>query len=382
MTLKTQQAHPHHQPNDEALPPEPTINEFRYKSEIGKGSSLKITHRQKILKALLGDKNGDFPAWQIGLQINECSKHSPCKHPLCPFCRYKHQLKSAKEMNKLFASASRSDLHFVTVLFDVTYDIDTITKDYIDGIKRQWINLIGRRARKDERYKGITWWGSFEVDVKSPKHVSEGRPLNTMTALGMNDWSDKPCFLPHLHLVVNLNGVTKDEFKEDLKSLWDKSYQVRVQKFHGEKTTEENLTNLAMYMTKFRVQYSENLDTGSDPEEVGIEDEDKEYKRTQYKDLYEPVLIRAFSLFLSQAGKFNRITFKTQAGKKKVSTPVEPTTSSTTEVESDDIGCGFHRDIVQGIKMRMEENQENSLPSVGSLVVRNGLVPKETTPFI
>lgn len=275
-------------------------------------SHEQLLHR-RIINALMANRSGDFSAWHLGLKIGTCTSKKPCNHPLCAYCRQKQQQKASEDVKHLFKDAKGDDLLFVTILFPITYDLDDISRSTVNAYKRQWRNLMNDHAKKDKRYAGITWWGAFEVDVKRPSCANNDRTQRILHELGMDFGKSDLCYLPHLHLITNINGISKEEFRQTLERLWSGFYQVRVQRLHQGKSQEENLSTLASYVTKYRVQYSVNLDTGRDDGKADT----GEYKRTQYKDLYEPDLIRQMAHFFAAAGKFDGLTYKTQMGKRK-----------------------------------------------------------------
>lgn len=286
------------------------VSPLRYREEIGNQPTEKLRHRVRIIRALCGDKS-DMEAWRTGLRINDCSKEYPCFSPFCPRCRHKFQTRCVGQIHEMMAEIPKSELAFLTILFPVTYDPQTLTTDMLDGWKRAWRQLVSREAKKDERWGGVRWFGSFEIDVKRPEDARRSDMAEkTLVGLGMDQSRTDAAFLPHLHMVVTLNGIDREAFRDTVAGKWPGHYQVRLQSLHSDKTKDENLANLACYISKYRLQYSENIDTGCDDGDVV----GSESRRTSYRELYEEDIIRSCISLIGRLNGWSGMSFKSRYG--------------------------------------------------------------------
>ena len=165
-----------------------------------------LRQRKTIIERLCEDPIGDWDAAKIGLDMLECSKTDPCGSPFCPYCRHKAQEKRSKTALTKFAATAKSDMTFLTILHPVTYDPFYDAQAHIDYLRDSVRNALNFRGLSQVRMLG-----AFEIDVKRRQEAANDRSKKVLTALEMDITSQKPAYLVHLHSLVDLGGIPREE---------------------------------------------------------------------------------------------------------------------------------------------------------------------------
>lgn len=237
-----------------------------------------LRQRRTIIELLCEEPVGDPDSAEIGLAILECSKTVPCGSPFCPFCRHKEQNKrSAKALAK-FASTQKEEMAFLTILHPVTYDPMRDARTHMDCLRNGVRNALNYRG-----YNQVRMLGAFEIDVKRKEDAATQRSNQVLTALDMDTTSRRFAYLIHLHSLVDLAGVPKAQVRRAFTGSFDKPYQVRLSRLRDDMSKADSIEQIARYMFKFRVQFSDNLFG----KETGL--------RARYKDLYPGPLMREYA---------------------------------------------------------------------------------------
>jgi hypothetical protein len=212
-----------------------------------------LNHRQRTIVGLLSDIN-DFPACELGTHLFRCQYNDPCRSVLCPHCRQTAQNAMSRRLLQCFDTTPRSDLRFLTLLCDLSYDPRRELPAKREKLKRKLDTTLRGLPAKPRVY------GAYEIDVKHPTYARSDRSREVLGELGMSFVGQKQnSYLLHLHAVVDLNGVNNDTLKKRLKDRFPGRWRVRCTNLWSSRTVQENLYVLGQYMTKTRLQYSDNL---------------------------------------------------------------------------------------------------------------------------
>ena len=236
-----------------------------------------LKQRRTIIERLCEDAVGDPDAADIGLDMLKCSKTFPCGSPFCPFCRHIQQEKRAKKALNKFAATAKDEMTFLTILHPVTYDPMHDAPTHIRYLRDSVRNALNHRG-----YNQVRMLGAFEIDVKRSQDAKTPRSNQVLRALDMNTTSRQPAYLVHLHSLVDLGGIPKDQVRRAFTGTFNKPYQVRLSRLRYDMDKDESIDRIARYMFKFRAQFSDNLYG----KEVGL--------RAKYKELYPAPLMREY----------------------------------------------------------------------------------------
>jgi hypothetical protein len=200
-----------------------------------------------------------------------------CGIPVCPRCFMTRRKKeTARATQKTFADIQNEGLVFLTLLAPVRVDISKVEEIQRD-IRNKLRNIIDYRRRHDARWNGVQLTGWWEMDrITASDFDAQGR--NKQIALKQLEWplfvarADITIWCPHLHAIVALGDVTREEFAEALRGKgFDKPYQVDLQPFHTYRPVGENIQSVVRYSLKFRIEHdvpaTDGLSYDSDAEE-------------------------------------------------------------------------------------------------------------------
>jgi hypothetical protein len=164
----------------------------------------------------------------------------------------------SRRLLQSFDTTPRSDLRFLTLLCDLSYDPRRELPAERKKLKRKLDTTLSGLPAKPRVY------GAYEIDVKHPTYARSDRSREVLGELGMSFIGQKQnSYLLHLHAVVDLNGVRETDLKRRLKDHFPGRWRVRCTNLWSSRTVQENLYVLGQYMTKTRLQYSDNLYGGS-----------------------------------------------------------------------------------------------------------------------
>lgn len=216
-------------------------------------TSTDRTNRRKLIEALITDGASD-KLISIGYQLLICSRTNRCGSPLCNFCRTHLQDLYQKRVLQYFKDTHRDDLIWLTVLDDLIYDPGIAVPARIKQLRISMRALFKRQFQKQVRA-----FGAFEIDVKRPDQVSnENGATDLLKKYGLRD-EPEVAFMPHLHAIIALDGISPDDFAENLRTQFQKPSQVSISSLRTYKTKEDNLATLARYSFKFRYQFADNI---------------------------------------------------------------------------------------------------------------------------
>lgn len=236
-----------------------------------------------MIKALTDENNATSDQIQLGYEIFMCSMDHPCGSPLCNYCRLRHQKRYTKRVLETFNATPEKNIYFLTVLDDITYspEIDApLRKDYLK-------QKIKTTLKSDPATEHIRMMGMFELDLKSASTYinkpKQEKLLKDHYSLFKNSHVG---WMPHFHALIDIGDTHLDVVKDILRDVFDKPYQIDARPMYTDPTKEENLTDLAHYMLKFKIRYAENIMC----------------EKAQYKRRFGPGIMRRYASVLNAMG--------------------------------------------------------------------------------
>ncbi|TNE62679.1 MAG: hypothetical protein EP335_11865 [Alphaproteobacteria bacterium] len=212
------------------------------------------TNRRKLIEALVAPSSSDALKG-LGYKILQCGPSNQCHSPLCNYCRTKMQNKYEERALKYFGTSDHGDLHFLTILDDVTYTPLEVMRDCQERLNSRLRN----RLRCSLYKKAISVFGAFEIDIKKPLLETQCQEqAELLSQYGMSEISG-PAFMPHMHLIVDLKGMDSNAFRAHLRERFSKPKQITLSPFRQKNTIAENLRTTARYCFKFRYQFADNI---------------------------------------------------------------------------------------------------------------------------
>jgi hypothetical protein len=187
---------------------------------------------------------------QLGLAIANCWPNRRCRSPMCAYCRYRRWLYDRRRLEQMVCSSADEDIVFCTVIIGVSaLEIDQL-REQIDGFKKLFRQTIRKDTGRDKRWLGLAWRGRIEFDYFLPGATDLGLyKLRTLSELGFVP--DGSAFLvPHLHVVIRLNGLTRKQVRRRLRRQFPGFKRVLVGHFRKNKSRSENIDHLSRYMLK------------------------------------------------------------------------------------------------------------------------------------
>jgi hypothetical protein len=207
-------------------------------------------------------KRGHLRALNILDQVIRCTAANRCHQILCPECRSSAQRNAADKALKAFTSSPKEELRFMTLLMRVEADATMIApamRHFRQTLSRSLHNNIITLG------KGFKMLGAFEVDVKNLGTQYDASPDSRalIEHLGFRAKPYRQQYLLHYHAIV---GGLNEKCEERLTLLLSQAIgarlvanQLRYQRLYEHLPQDENLTNLAHYMFKARLQFSDNV---------------------------------------------------------------------------------------------------------------------------
>jgi hypothetical protein len=211
------------------------------------------TNRRKLIEALF-DIDATDKQRSIGNTLLKCSKEFRCGSPLCNSCRTSFQDAFEERVFRYFGATNQSNLFSLTLLDNLTYDP---INDAHEQIRKLRISVRGCLQRHFQ--KSVRAFGAFEIDVKRPDLNEENsQAVDLLRRYGFQKDAGR-AYMPHLHAIIELDGISAREFRAKLRSVYTKPSQITVAALRSGNTKEENLTKLARYPIKFRYQFADNI---------------------------------------------------------------------------------------------------------------------------
>ncbi|TXM61569.1 hypothetical protein [Methylobacterium sp. WL120] len=183
-----------------------------------------------------------------------------CRVPLCPRCFMNSRGKQTGiAIKRTFAGAANENMAFLTLLVPPTTDL-SVVDPCMGKTENRLRNLIRNRRKTDPRWDTVQytgWWEMERHDWQDFHGFGRNKKL-AMEGLGWPQFAnhnDDTVWQPHLHAIVCLGSVSRDEFAEALRAKGHGSpYQVDLQGFDQRKDVDKNISDLVRYSMKFRIE--------------------------------------------------------------------------------------------------------------------------------
>ena len=183
-----------------------------------------------------------------------------CGVPLCPRCFMRRRGKeTGRALKQAFAYVSNEQLAFLTLLLPPTLQLSSVDAS-IGATKRRVRNMIAYRRREDPRWNAVQltgWWEMDRDDFGDLPRFGRNKRI-AMDALGWPLFAtrhDTTVWRPHLHGIVALGEVSREEFGDALRAKGHGApYQVDLQPFDAHRTVVKNIKSVIRYALKFRIE--------------------------------------------------------------------------------------------------------------------------------
>jgi hypothetical protein len=183
-----------------------------------------------------------------------------CGVPLCPRCFMRRRGRETGQLlKKRCVGIPNEQLAFLTLLLPVQTDLDKVEGSQLKA-RNSLRNIIAYQRIRDARWNDVQLTGWWEMErITASDFDKQGR--NTRIALSALDFpilvarADVTIWRPHLHAIVALGNVTREEFAEALRTKgYNKPYQVDIRLFHTNRPTHANIKSVVRYSLKFRIE--------------------------------------------------------------------------------------------------------------------------------
>lgn len=230
-----------------------------------------------------------------------------CGVPLCPRCFMRRRAKETGRARKeAFAGVPNEQLAFLTLLLPPTADLGTVDES-IAMTKRRIRNMIAHRRRQDPRWNAVQltgWWEMDRNDLGDLTNFGRNKRI-AMDAMGwpLVGFARTTVWCPHLHGIVGLGDVSRDEFAEALRAGGhDAPYQVDLKEFDANRSVSVNIKQVIRYALKFRIEMDYKWIRDYAFEDRQSDDEERSW--WSYRDIQSYV-----GWLMSRRGGFERIRF-------------------------------------------------------------------------
>ncbi len=215
-------------------------------------NNIKDIHRQvhrRLMQALPSDS-------ELRTKLDLCGTDSlgysyTCRQPACFHCRRRYVAQQTRAALHRFAGCRRSDLSFLTVVFDPAYDVADI-EDVVARARPTIRNIFAKHRRGSRRWRKAQLLGWIEVDAL----CGEDRPglgserAGLLDDMGVQLRSERPTYLPTLHAVVSHEGLDWQQVRDAFSEKWGAARQVDVRPFYGHQPVEKSLGCVIRYAMK------------------------------------------------------------------------------------------------------------------------------------
>lgn len=183
-----------------------------------------------------------------------------CGVPLCPRCFMRRRGKeTGRALKQAFAGVPNEQLAFLTLLLPPTLQLSSVDAS-IAATKRRIRNMVAYRRAQDPRWNAVQLTGWWEMDRDGFSDLPWfGR--NKRIAMDALRWplfaprDDSTVWRPHLHGIVALGEVSREEFAEALRAKGHGApYQVDLQAFDATRSVVKNIKSVIRYALKFRIE--------------------------------------------------------------------------------------------------------------------------------
>ncbi|UYW26441.1 hypothetical protein OKC48_24825 [Methylorubrum extorquens] len=183
-----------------------------------------------------------------------------CGVPLCPRCFMRRRgMETGRALKQAFAGVPNEQLALLTLLLAPTLQLSSVDAS-IAATKRRIRNMIAHRRRQDPRWNAVQLTGWWEMDRDGFGDLP-GFGRNKRIAMDALGWplfaprDDSTVWRPHLHGIVALGGVSREEFAEALRAREHGApYQVDLRPFDAHRSVVKNIKSVIRYALKFRIE--------------------------------------------------------------------------------------------------------------------------------
>lgn len=190
-----------------------------------------------------------------------------CGVPLCPRCFMRRRgRETGQALKKSFVGIPNEQLAFLTLLLPVQTNLDKVEATQLKA-RNSLRNIIAYQRKRDARWNSVQLTGWWEMERLTASDIDkQGR--NTRIALEALNFpvlarAGTTVWRPHLHAIVALGDITREEFAQALRSKgYDKPYQVDVQSFHTNRPVHANIKSVVRYSLKFRIEQDQSAADG------------------------------------------------------------------------------------------------------------------------
>lgn len=183
-----------------------------------------------------------------------------CGVPLCPRCFMRRRGKeTGRALKQAFAGVPNEQLALLTLLLPPTLQLSSVDAS-IAATKRRIRNMIAHRRRQDPRWDAVQLTGWWEMDRDGFGDLP-GFGRNKRIAMDALGWplfaprDDSTVWRPHLHGIVALGEVSREEFADALRAKGHGApYQVDLQPFDATGSVVKNIKSVIRYALKFRIE--------------------------------------------------------------------------------------------------------------------------------
>jgi len=247
---------------------------------------------------------GRLDALDILDKVIACTSAHKCDQILCPACRDKRQIATADKAIAAFTDYSEHDIKFMTVLIRVVAEPNELPA-LMDEFRTKFWNSLRHNAKNfGTQTCPFKMIGAFEIDLKNLATLSDMsvRSRELVKTLGYNSKIVRSQYLLHLHAIV---GPLDQERQGLLKNLVERSlgrellpFQLNFRSLHENKSKNDNLSRLASYIFKARLQYADN-----------IFDDNHMQKKTRYHTPYKGKVLIDYLNVINEMQNFKGLKF-------------------------------------------------------------------------
>jgi hypothetical protein len=242
----------------------PALYETRNAVSFTSDTPSKMAFRILVERLCL-DMNNDKVANKLLMELLVCHPtRKPCGHICCPSCRSKKQHEQATKALRIFEGISNDNAFFLTALMPMTPYLTVATKQ-IAQLRKTLRNKL-RTYLKEHPESSVNVMGAFEYDLKTINEykTSSDRAKKLFDELGFDASQSIPMWLPHLHAIVapasshDLNFI-RTSIHEAIFGGDPVKYAIELKSFRSDRDVSENISEIAKYMWKVRLQHSDNI---------------------------------------------------------------------------------------------------------------------------
>ena len=176
-----------------------------------------------------------------------------CGEVACETCRAHYVTRQVSAVQAGFEGSENADMAFVTIIMGLCNWPDYIGEIFVRG-RRKLRNIIDQNRRVSRRWQELQVVGWMEVDAFDPHRFADLPPNKKaqLEAIGLPFIGAGPTWVVTLHALVELGGVDRFRFAEELTRGWSGPTQVDVRPLDNERRSDQNINSLVRYCLKHR----------------------------------------------------------------------------------------------------------------------------------